>query len=193
MAVILCRHRATNQCARQADQSSFTSVLILVPTRELGDQVAKAISQFVAFCAKDVSAIKLTDKVSDAVLRSLLSNIPDIVVSTPARAWHAASNGFLSLEKLTHLVLDEADLVLSYGYSEDLEQIAGSLPKGIQTILMSATLTTEVDTLKGMLCRDPAVLDLVEKEAQGEGVTQFAVKYVLMAPACFFIFSLNAS
>ncbi|ERT01515.1 hypothetical protein HMPREF1624_02766 [Sporothrix schenckii ATCC 58251] len=161
---------------KQTDQSAFTSVLILVPTRELADQVAKGIAQFSSFCAKDVSAVKLTDKVSDAVLRSLLSNTPDIVVSTPARAWHAASNDFLSLSKLTHLVLDEADLVLSYGYNDDLEQISGSLPKGVQTILMSATLSTEVDTLKGMLCRDPVVLNLEEKEAEGEGVSQYIVK-----------------
>lgn len=161
---------------KQTDQTSFTSALFLVPTRELADQVAKAIGQFSAFCAKDISAIKLTDKVSDAVLRSLLSNTPDIIVSTPARAWHAVNSSFLSLDKLTHLVLDEADLVLSYGYSEDLEQIAASLPKSIQTILMSATLTTEVDTLKGLLCRDPTVLNLEEKEAEGEGVSQYVVK-----------------
>ena len=119
------------------------------------------------------------------MLRSLLSNTPDIIVSTPARAWHAVSSSFLSLEKLTHLVLDEADLVLSYGYSEDLEQIAASLPKGIQTILMSATLTTEVDTLKGLLCRDPVVLNLEEKDAEGEGVSQYVVKYGILSILCF--------
>ncbi|CAK7220724.1 ATP-dependent DNA/RNA helicase [Sporothrix eucalyptigena] len=156
--------------------NQFTAALILVPTRELADQVTKSIAQFSAFCARDISAIKLTDKVSDGVLRSFLSNLPDIVVSTPARAWHAITNGFMSLKDLTHLVLDEADLVLSYGYNEDLEQISASLPKGIQAILMSATLSTEVETLKGMLCRNPIVLDLVEKEADGEGVSQYFVK-----------------
>ena len=113
---------------------------------------------------------------SDAVLRSFLDQCPDIVVSTPGRAWHAISNDLLSLEHLTHLVLDEADLVLSYGYNEDLEQIAASLPKNVQTSLISATMTTEVDTLKGMLTRNPEVLDLVEKEADGKGVTQYYVK-----------------
>ncbi|OAA55607.1 ATP dependent RNA helicase [Niveomyces insectorum RCEF 264] len=161
---------------KQTDHSAFTSVLILVPTRELADQVAKSIGQLSAFCAKDVAAVKLTDKVSDAVLRSLLSNTPDIVVSTPARAWHAASNAFLALDRLTHLVLDEADLVMSYGYSEDLELLAGALPKGVQTILMSATLTTDVDTLKGLLCRNPALLNLEEKEPEGEGISQYVVK-----------------
>ena len=83
------------------------------------------------------------------------------------------------MDKLTHLVLDEADLVLSYGYDEDLQNVARILPKGVQKILMSATLTTEVDELKGLFCRNPTVLNLEEKEAEGEGVSQYVVKYVL--------------
>ena len=66
--------------------------------------------------------------------------------------------------------------MLSYGYEDDLNGIAKIMPKGVQTILMSATLTTEVDTLKGLFCRDPAVLKLDEKEDEGEGVSQYVVK-----------------
>jgi ATP-dependent RNA helicase DDX56/DBP9 len=138
--------------------------------------VFKAIEQFAIFCAKDIQAAKLTDKVSDAVQRSLLSNFPDIVVATPSRAWNSVNSSALSLEKLTHLVLDEADLILSYGYNEDLENLSGAIPKGVQTIMMSATLTTEVDTLKGIFCRNPALLDLQEQDAEGKGVSQFVVK-----------------
>lgn len=138
--------------------------------------MTKVIDQFAAFCAKDVQAVKLTDKVSDAVQRSLLSNSPDIVVSTPARAWNNVKTSALDLKNLTHLVLDEADLLLSYGYDEDLENVSRSMPKGVQTILMSATLTEEVDTLKGIFCRNPVLLDLKEKEAEGEGVSQYVVK-----------------
>lgn len=134
------------------------------------------IQSLVEFCAKDVQAIKLADRVSETVQRSLLSNSPDIVVSTPSRAWSNIRSGALLLDKLTHLVLDEADLVLSYGYSEDLDNVAKKLPKGVQTIMMSATLTTEVDTLKGIFCRSPVVLDLEEKDDEGEGVTQYVVK-----------------
>ena len=50
------------------------------------------------------------------------------------------------------------------------------MPKGVQTILMSATLTSEVETLKGLFCRNPAVLKLEETESEGEGVSQFVVK-----------------
>lgn len=50
------------------------------------------------------------------------------------------------------------------------------MPKGVQTILMSATLTSEVDTLKGLFCRDPVVLKLEESEDAGDGISQFVVK-----------------
>lgn len=84
----------------------------------------------------------------------------------------------MSVEKLTHLVLDEADLVLSYGYDEDLQNVASSVPKGLQTTLMSATLTSEVDTLKGLFCRNPTVLNLEEPE-ENKTVSQYVVKYDL--------------
>ncbi|KAI3401258.1 hypothetical protein diail_11964 [Diaporthe ilicicola] len=161
---------------KQTDPMAFTAALILVPTRELADQVLRNVEQFSAFCAKDVQAVKLTEQVSEAVQRSILSSAPDIVISTPARAWQNISNGSLFVDKLTHLVLDEADLVLSYGYDEDLQNVARSVPKGLQTILMSATLTTDVETVKGLLCRDPTTLDLEEPDAKGEGVSQFYVK-----------------
>ncbi|OAA40973.1 ATP-dependent RNA helicase dbp9 [Metarhizium rileyi] len=165
---------------KTADAVPATSTLILVPTRELADQVFKVIEQFSSFCAKDVRAVKLTDKLSDAVQRSLLSTNPDIVISTPARAWYnvKSNQSPLSLSGLTHLVLDEADLLLSYGYDEDLENLSWSIPKGIQTIMMSATLTAEIDSLKNFFYRDnaPTLLDLEEPDAEGEGVTQLITK-----------------
>ncbi|KAK4241742.1 P-loop containing nucleoside triphosphate hydrolase protein [Achaetomium macrosporum] len=162
---------------KSTDSTPFTAGLILVPTRELADQVFKAIEQFSAFCAKDIHAAKLTENVSDAVQRSLLANVPDIVVSTPARAWHSVNSSALTLSKLQYLVLDEADLVLSYGYDEDMENISRSLPKGVQTIMMSATLSAELDTLKGIFCRNPTLLDLKEEfGAEDEKLTQFYVK-----------------
>ncbi|KAK0641128.1 P-loop containing nucleoside triphosphate hydrolase protein [Cercophora newfieldiana] len=162
---------------KATDSTPFTAGLILVPTRELADQVFKAIEEFSAFCAKDIQATKLTENVSDAVQRSLLSNVPDIVVSTPARAWHSLNSSGLSLDKLQYLVLDEADLVLSYGYDEDMENISRSVPKGVQTIMMSATLSSELDTLKGIFCRNPKLLDLNEEIGDDdETLSQFYVK-----------------
>lgn len=160
----------------KSSSAPATTALILVPTRELAEQVYKAVDVFAAFSAKDIRAINLTQKVSDAVQRSLLADSPDLVIATPARALLNMNTASLSLEQLTHLVIDEADLVLSYGYDEDLQNVAKSIPKGVQTILMSATLTSEVETLKGLFCRDPVVLELAEEESEGEGVSQYVVK-----------------
>lgn len=65
---------------------------------------------------------------------------------------------------------------MSYGYDENLQDVAKLMPKGVQTILMSATLTSDVETLKGLFCINPAVLKLEEAESEGEGVTQYVVK-----------------
>ena len=149
----------------------------MVPTRELADQVFRAIEQFTTFCMKDIHTAKLTENVSDAVQRSLLSNVPDVVVSTPARAWHSINASGLSLNKLQYLVLDEADLVLSYGYDEDMENISQVVPKGAQTIMMSATLSAELETLKGIFHRSPKLLELNEEMgAEDEKLSQFYVK-----------------
>lgn len=165
----------------KTSSTQCTSALVLVPTRELAEQVTKTIEAFAAFCTKDIRTVNLTQKVSEAVQRSLLADSPDIVVATPARAFANLEGSSLSLDNLAYLVIDEADLVLSYGYDEDLQNVAKVMPKGVQTILMSATLTSEVETLKGLFCRNPAILELDEPDNSGEGVSQFVVKYVAQA------------
>ena len=154
----------------------MTSALILVPTRELADQVHRVIGSFSTVCAKEVRSVNLTQHASEAVQRSLLADIPDIVVATPSRASTNINSSALVLESLTHLVVDEADLVLSYGYEEDLQTVANSVPKGVQTFLMSATLTEEVNTVKGLFCRDPVVLKLEDEKEEENKVAQYVVQ-----------------
>ncbi|KAI1374934.1 DEAD-domain-containing protein [Hypoxylon crocopeplum] len=161
---------------KQTLSDSYTVALILVPTNELVTQVAKVLESLTSFCSREIKVSKLSDKLSDPAQRAVLSDSPDVVVATPSRAWHNIKNSALSLEKLTHLVLDEADLVLSYGYDDDLQNVASLLPKGLQTTLMSATLTPEVTTLKGLFCRNPTILDLEEPNDDGGGVSQYVVK-----------------
>lgn len=119
----------------------------------------------------------LTKKEDDKVQRSRLANAPDIVIATPGRAAVHLNHGVLKLDNLKHVVIDEADLVLSYGYDEDLQNIAKALPSSVQAFLMSATLSTDLDALKGLFCQHPAVLELDDEEKDaGGGVTQYVVK-----------------
>ena len=108
--------------------------------------------------------------------------MPDIVIATPSRASLNLNTSALSLNHLSHLVIDEADLVLSYGYEEDLQVLAKALPKGVQTFLMSATLTDEVDSLKGQFSRNPEILKLEEDEDDGGRISQYVVRYAVLSP-----------
>lgn len=119
--------------------------------------------------------MNIAGKEQDVVIKAKLAEMPDILVATPARAKLQINNGALSLKKLAHLVVDEADLVMGYGFQEDLQSIAQSIPKGVQVFLMSATLNTELETLQGLFSRDPVILNLddVEKEQK---VTQYVIK-----------------
>ncbi|KAL8963064.1 MAG: hypothetical protein Q9183_005059 [Haloplaca sp. 2 TL-2023] len=166
----------TNWLVQNNSDHKRPVALILLPTNELAQQTSKAVAAFTSFCHKDVQAVDLTQKVPESVQRSLLANSPDIVITTPSRAAQHISTSALSLEGLSILAIDEADLVLSYGYEEDLKNIAQSIPNGVQTLLMSATLTAEVDTLKTLYCRDPVVVEVESQQAADDGITQYVVK-----------------
>ncbi|KAF2279827.1 ATP-dependent RNA helicase DBP9 [Westerdykella ornata] len=153
-----------------------TSALILTPTKELASQITKVAKSLAAHCGDSIRVQNIAGKESAVVQRAQLAELPDIVVATPARANANMNNGALSLKNLAHLVVDEADLVMGYGFQEDLENIARNIPQGVQVFLMSATLNTELETLSGLLCRDPVILKLDDSENDSQRVKQYVIK-----------------
>ncbi|KAJ1675949.1 ATP-dependent DNA/RNA helicase [Spiromyces aspiralis] len=154
-----------------------TRALILVPTKELAEQVAKYIKDLTQFCAKELSVVNIANNAPLHMQKPILAERHDIVVSTPARILQHLSAGSLELrESLSMLVVDEADLVLSFGYEEDLQKTITYLPKVYQTLLMSATLTKDVQELKRLMLRNPAILKLEEDgDDSARSLTQYAV------------------
>lgn len=172
-------HSILRRKASSTRPAKATSALILVPTKELATQLYTAIRTFTAFCAAEVRAENLTRKEDAAVTKARLLEGPDVVIATPSRAAQWISGDVLGVGGLQCVVVDEADLVLSYGYEEDLQQIAAALPSGVQTILISATLRTEVDALTALFCKDrkPTILDLSEQEAAEQpALSQYIIK-----------------
>ncbi|KAI9741064.1 MAG: ATP-dependent DNA/RNA helicase [Cirrosporium novae-zelandiae] len=163
----ILRRKATSSALKQI------SALVLVPTKDLAEQVYKVISTFSSFCGKDIRVVNLLKTPNAA--RALLADCPDVVIATPTGVSNNINSSALSLEHLAHLVIDEADNVLEFEYEDDLRSIATSIPKGVQSFLVSATLTTNIDTLKGLFCQDPAVAEVDERDDEGE-VLQYIIK-----------------
>ncbi|KAI0917991.1 hypothetical protein AcW1_006982 [Taiwanofungus camphoratus] len=155
-----------------------TRALILVPTRELAEQVSAHLNGLLAYCDKEVIVGNVSAGTSTHMQRTLLSDNPDIVIATPSRALVLLQSKAMILNSLDTLVIDEADLILSYGHDEDVRQIfnGGYLPKLYQSFLMSATMTEDVEALKGLALRTPVILKLEEDEDDAANLTQYSVR-----------------
>ncbi|KAG7097547.1 hypothetical protein E1B28_004885 [Marasmius oreades] len=154
-----------------------TRALILVPTRELAEQISVFFRGVTKYC-QDVVVHNVASSSMGSLQRTLAVEKPDIVVSTPSRALALIQSKSLVLTSLESLVIDEADLILSYGHDEDVRQIFSGayLPKIYQSYLMSATMTEDVELLKGLTLRNPALLKLEEDEDDAARLTQYAVR-----------------
>lgn len=89
-----------------------------------------------------------------------MNDNPDVVVATPSKLLMLLQSKTVDLTRLAFLAIDEADLLMSYGHKDDLTRIMdpamGYVPKlGVQGCLMSATLSEEVDGVKGLVLRNP--------------------------------------
>ncbi|KAJ7895825.1 DEAD-domain-containing protein [Mycena leptocephala] len=161
-----------------ADASQTTRALILVPTRELSEQVSTYLRGLLAYCEDEVAISNVASGTTTHLQRTLLSDKPDIVIATPSRALALMQSKALIVSSLESLVIDEADLILSYGHDEDVRQIFSGafLPKVYQSFLMSATMTEDVEMLKGLTLRNPAILKLEESEDEAANLSQYAVR-----------------
>ncbi|CAO1617427.1 unnamed protein product [Parajaminaea phylloscopi] len=154
------------QATTRADpQYQRTRALILVPTRELAEQVTTHVARIAQGSEEDVRIVNVARDASSSVHALVLADRPDVVVSTPSAALKLVRSKTLSLESLQSLVLDEADLLLSYGHDTAVRALfAGDfLPKHYQSYLMSATMSQDVEELRGLLAaggRKAAVLNL---------------------------------
>lgn len=171
LAYLLPTLHAILQRKAAAPKSKATTAMVLAPTKELATQVTAAIKSFTTFCAQEVRCENITRKEDAAVTKARLVEAPDIVVATPSRVVQWLGQDVLKVDQLKHLIIDEADLLLSYGYEEDLQTLASSLPSNTQKVMMSATMRTEVDTLAALFApradgAKPEVLDLSAEEAR---------------------------
>lgn len=156
------------------DESKNTiQSIILVPTRELADQVTKVITDLSSYT--NITILKVIGGTNMNLCREELNKNPHIVVGTPGRILDVIRRKYLITVDIKLLTFDEADEILSYGFKEDIHDIIQSVDKTTQICIFSATLPDEILELTDKFMNKPERV-LVKKESLTlEGIQQFFV------------------
>jgi ATP-dependent RNA helicase RhlE len=142
-------------------------VLVLVPTRELAQQVVVVFRDLGRFAPAPIKVAALFGGVSVNPQMMGLRGGADVVVATPGRLLDLLERNALTLAGVESLVLDEADRLLDLGFSDELERVLAALPPKRQTLLFSATFAPGVQALA-----DGLLHDAVRIEAATTALTQ---------------------
>ncbi len=137
--------------------------IVLVPTRELCEQVAEECSKITRY--KSINVLKVYGGVS---IEGQIRNIPraNIIIGTPGRVKDVMQRRVLRLDTIKYLVLDEADKMLDMGFIEDVEFIIKATPAKRQTLMFSATMPKEVMHIVNKHMRDPQWIKTKEQVEQ---------------------------
>lgn len=143
--------------------------LVLCPTRELADQVAKEIRRL-ARLTHNVKVLTLCGGVSIGPQIGSLERGAHIVVGTPGRIVDHIAKGTLKLDNVNQLVLDEADRMLEMGFSDDIDAVLAACNTERQTLLFSATYPDDIKKISARCQRDPQMIavESIHSETQIE-------------------------
>ena len=119
--------------------------LILVPTRELANQISKVVAEIAL--QTHLRVLGLYGGVEQENQIKSLNEGVDVLVTTPGRMFDLISQGFVDVSKLEIFVLDEADLMLDLGFNKDIQDLIRKIPKNRQTLFFTATISKKIKSL----------------------------------------------
>jgi len=142
--------------------------LILSPTREIALQTKAFLDLFGAdhglATACVIGGVKMRPQIE------ALKKVPDIVVATPGRLLDHVGRGYVKLDAIEQLVLDEADHMLDLGFLPQIRDILRRLPRGRHTMMFSATMPDSIEMIAKDFMSDPQRIDITPVGA-AEGIT----------------------
>ncbi|NMO79978.1 DEAD/DEAH box helicase [Niallia alba] len=147
--------------------------LILTPTRELAVQVKEDFIDIGRF--KRIKAAAVYGKQPFAIQKTELKQKTHVVVGTPGRVLDHIERGTLSLDRISYLVIDEADEMLNMGFIDQVEAIINALPQNRVTMLFSATLPEAVKELSQRYMKTP-----IDIEIKATGLTTDKIEHSLI-------------
>jgi ATP-dependent RNA helicase RhlE len=144
--------------------------LVLLPTRELADQVADQIKQYAKYTQLRSTVVfgGMDMKPQTAELKKGV----EVLVATPGRLLDHIEAKNAVLNQVEYVVLDEADRMLDIGFLPDLQRILSYLPKTRTTLLFSATFSPEIKRLASSYLQDPITIEVARSNATASTVEQ---------------------
>nr|WP_275717259.1 ATP-dependent RNA helicase DbpA [Sulfurimonas sp. SAG-AH-194-L11] len=146
--------------------------LVLCPTRELADQVAKELRRIARF-KHNIKILMLTGGESFGRQLGSLEHQAHIIVGTPGRVLKHLNKESLELSNLKTLVLDEADRMLDMGFLEEVEAVMAFTPKEKQTLLFSATYDREIVNISNRIQNDAVSVKTTQEEVANKITEEF--------------------
>ncbi|RJG47630.1 DEAD/DEAH box helicase [Motilimonas pumila] len=147
--------------------------LILVPTRELAQQVQQKIDLYSQ--GMNLTSLAMYGGVDIAPQKQQLIEGTHILVATPGRLLDMMHQRAVHFDQLTHLVLDEADRMLDMGFIEAINKIMARLPEQKQTLLFSATLPDGVRFLAKTAMQSPQEINIAQQQVAAKGIEQWLI------------------
>ena len=147
--------------------------LILAPTRELALQINSVISSLAKFLD-----VKIHPCIGGTSHQEVVQGFQDgaqVVVGTPGRIFDMMQRGFLKTQHMKMFIMDEADEMLSSGFSEQVYNIFTLLPKTTQVVLLSATMPSDVIKVTAEFMQDPIRILVKNEQLTLDGINQYFV------------------
>ncbi|RYZ87090.1 MAG: DEAD/DEAH box helicase [Proteobacteria bacterium] len=159
-------HRLGNSSSRH----KVIRTLVVTPTRELAIQIGESFDTYGRYT--NLRQLTIFGGVSQVSQVDQLKRGVDILIATPGRLLDLHKQGFIDLDHLHVLVLDEADQMLDMGFINDVKKIVKLTPDNRQTLLFSATMPMQIRELAEMFLRDPASVQVAPVSSTAERVEQ---------------------
>jgi ATP-dependent RNA helicase RhlE len=160
---------------KSGNPPSHIKALIITPTRELALQIEESFYNYGAYTG--LKSLAIFGGVSQYQQVKKLREGVDILIATPGRLLDLAQRGYLGLQHIKILVLDEADRMLDMGFINDIRRILSRLPKQKQILFFSATMPPGIIHLSGSILHDPVKIEITPIATTAETVEQ-AVYFV---------------
>lgn len=172
------------QFIKKKTRSVHIRGIVMVPTRELAQQITEVLHQLAKNTKVRTQCIYGGIE-QDGQIEALVRGV-DIIVTTPGRMFDLAAQGYIKMSKVEVLVLDEADHMLDLGFYKDIQDLIRYLPRNRQTLFFSATIDDKIKKLAYSLVRNPIRIQISPKDPVSKNVDH-SIAFVEMDDKRFFL------